>query len=117
MQEGSYKDTPRGRTLKVEKRFEKFIWIKWNGGDEEALGSSTNTWGGEEEGEEEKGEEDEERLDWRRGGEGGVARTEAHQRRSHVVWVKIKVRVKFYFSGLSENQSQKKVLFEWSEWK
>ena len=34
MQEiASYKDAPRGPTLKVE-RFGKFIWIKWNGGDE-----------------------------------------------------------------------------------
>ena len=81
MQEGSYKDAPRGRTPKVEKRFEKFIWIKWNGGDEEALGSSTNTWGEEKE----KGEEKEE-IEGTRRGEDGVARIEADQRRSHVVW-------------------------------
>ena len=70
MQEiASYKDAPRGPTLKVE-RFGKFIWIKWNGGDEEALGSSTNTWG-------EEGEEKEEEKRTRRV-EGGEARIEAH---------------------------------------
>ena len=80
MQEiASYKDAPRGPTLKVE-RFGKFIWIKWNGGDEEALGSSTNTGGGEGGGEEEKEEKRRRRV------EGGEARTEAHQRGSHVVW-------------------------------
>ena len=79
MQEiASYKDAPRGPTLKVE-RFGKFIWIKWNGGDEEALGSSTNTWGEEKA----KGEEKEEIERTRRD---GVARIEADQRRSHVVW-------------------------------